>query len=146
MNSQQFVQSIAEFNEKTTIRTTCERNRRKVEGEYNKKLNQILDNYSDIDVKFVKKAKGFIETETDDIENELKDKVQKNGEKERIPFNEDVITKAITLSVDIQKRETDILASIYDKMSRLFTEIKNNSVKIDKHKKNIKDSKIKKLM
>lgn len=104
-NAQQFVDVVAEFNEKSLVRTNCGRTRRSIESEYNKKLNETLDNYKDIDINFERRAKQFIEIETDDIEKELKEKIQKNGEKEKIPFNIDVITKAITLSVDIQKEK-----------------------------------------
>lgn len=142
-NAQQFVNIVEEFNKKSMIRTNCGRKRRNVESEYNKKLNEILDNYKDIDINFEKKAKQFIETETEDIEKELKEKMQKNGEKEKIPFNTNVIIKAINLSIDIQKKETDILTNIYDKTNKLFNEIKNNTTKIDKHKKIIQDSKSK---
>ena len=142
-NAQQFVEVITEFNEKSKVRTICERERRNIESQYNKKLNQTLDNYKDIDINYEKKAKQFIEAETDDIEKELKQKIEKNGEKEKIPFNIKVMTKAITLSIYIQKRETEILTSIYEKTNKLFTEIKNNTIKSDKHQKNIKDSKSK---
>lgn len=142
-NAQQFVDIIAQFNEKTLTRTNCGRNRRTIESEYNKKLNETLDNYKEIDINLAKKAKQFIEAETEDMEKELKEKIKKNGEKEKIPFNTNVITKAITLSIYIQKRETDILANVYEKTNKLFTEIKNNTVKSDKHEKTIKDSKSK---
>ena len=142
-NAQEFVDIVAEFSEKSTIRTTCGRTRRNIENEYNTKLNETLDNYQEIDISLEKKVKSFIEQDTDKMEKELKEKMLKNGENEKIPFNKNVITKAITLSVDIQKRETDILAGIYEKTNKLFTEIKNNSTKIDKHKKVIKDSKSK---
>lgn len=142
-NAEQFIKIVDEFNEKTIVRTTCGRSRRNVENEYNTKLNETLDNYKDIDAKFVRRAKQFTEIETDEIEEELKEKIEKNGEKEKIPFNIDVIKKAITLSVDIQKRKTDILANIYEKTNKLFTEIKNNTTKGDKHKKIIKDAKSK---
>lgn len=142
-NAEQFVKIVEEFNEKTMVRTTCGRSRRNIETEYNTKLNETLDNYKDIDAKFVRRAKQFTEIETDEIEEELKDKIEKNGEKEKIPFNIDVIKKAITLSVDIQKRKTDILSNIYEKTNKLFTEIKNNTTKGDKHRKIIKDAKSK---
>lgn len=142
-NAQQFVEIIAEFNEKTKVRTTCERSRRNIEDEYNKKLNETLDNYKDIDINFEKKAKKFTESETEDIQKELLEKIKRNGQQEKIPFNTDVITKAITLTIYIQKRETEILTNIYDKTNKLFIEIKNNTIKNDKHKKTIKDSKCK---
>ena len=120
-NAKDFINVVAEFNEKSVVRTTCGRARRNIENT----------------------AKQFIDMPTEEIDEELKEKIKKNGEKEKIPFNMDVITKAISLSVDVQKRETEILANVYDKTNKLFTEIKNNSTKGDKHKKLIKDSKSK---
>lgn len=142
-NANNFVDVVSEFNEKSTVRTECGRTRRNIENEYNKKLNKALSDYKEIDAETEKKAKQFIDMPTDDIEEELKEKIQKNGEKEKIPFDMEVITKAITLCVDVQKRETEILANIYDKTNKLFTEIKSNAPKGDKHKKIIKDSKSK---
>ena len=142
-NAKDFINVVAEFNEKTVVRTTCGRARRNIENEYNKKYNKIVEDYKNIDVAIEKTAKQFIDMPTEEIEEELKEKIKKNGEKEKIPFNMDVITKAISLSVDVQKRETEILANVYDKTNKLFTEIKNNSTKGDKHKKLIKDSKSK---
>ena len=142
-NSNNFIDIVTEFNEKTNTRTTCGRNVRNIEAEYNKKLNDILDNYKEIDIEAVKRAKQFSELVTEDLENELKERIKKNGEKEKIPFNMDVVTKAISLSVDVQKRETEILCNVYEKTSKLFNEIKNNSNKGDKHKKIIKESRIK---
>ena len=142
-NAKEFMEVVIEFNEKSSIRTSCGKSRRNIENEYNKRLNNILDDYQNIDIDTEKKAKQFIDMSTDDIEEDLKEKIKKNGEKEKIPFNMDVVTKAISLSVDVQKRETEILANIYDKTSRLFNEIKNNSTKGDKHKKIIRDSKSK---
>ena len=131
-NQKEFIDVVAAFNEKTSIRTSCGRSRRDIEGDYNKQLNKTLDDYQDIDLNIEKRAKQFIDMQTDGIEQELNEKIQKNGEKEKIPFNTDVISKAIMLSVDIQKRETEIYAGIYDKTNKLFTEIKNNSIKTEK--------------
>lgn len=142
-NAIDFTDIVTEFGEKSTVRAKCGRTRREVETEYNNKLNKILDDYKDIDIEIERKAKQFVDIQTEEIEEELKEKIRKNGEKEKIPFNMEVITKAITLSVDVQKRETEILAGIYDKTNKLFNEIKNNTTKIDKHKKAIKDSKSK---
>ena len=142
-NANEFVDVVAEFNEKSNTRTVYGRSRRNIEGEYNTKLNKILDDYQNIDVDIERRAKQFIDMPTEDIEKELKENIEKNGKNEKIPFNMEVIAKAISLSVDVQKRETEILANVYDKTSKLFTEIKNNSTKGDRHKKIIKDSKSK---
>ena len=71
-NAEQFVKIVDEFNEKTMVRTACGRSRRNVENEYNIKLNETLDNYKDIDAKFVRRAKQFAEIETDEIEEKTK--------------------------------------------------------------------------
>ena len=139
-NAQNFISIISEFTEKSLVRTNCGKNRRTIEKHYNRILNETLDNYKNIDINFVKKAKEFAEKDSSNIEDELKDKLSKNGEKEKIPFNEEAIEKAILLSVDIQKRETEILSNVYEKTNKLFSEIKNNTVKMEKHKKLILDS------
>lgn len=142
-NANEFVDIVVEFNDKSAVRTSCGKSRRNIESDYNNKLNSILDDYKNINIENETNAKKFIDVPTEKIEKELKEKIMKNGENEKIPFNEDVIKKAISLSVDIQKRETEILANIYDKTAKLFAEIKNNSVKEDRHKKIIRDSKCK---
>ena len=142
-NAQDFINVVIEFNEKSKIRTNCGKSRRTIENEYNQRLNKILDDYKEIDINIEKRAKQFVDLETEEIENELKEKIQKNGQNEKIPFDMDVIKKAITLNVDIQKRETEILTGIYEKTNKLFTEIKNNTTKGEKHKKIIKDAKCK---
>lgn len=142
-NANEFVDITRKFNDKTNIRTNCERTRRIVENDYNKKINRTLDSYKEIDINYEKSAKQFLDMETENIEKELNERIEKNGQKEKIPFDSNVIKEAINISIDIQKRETAILANIYEKMNRLFTEIKNNTTKIEKHKKVIKDSKCK---
>ena len=142
-NASNFTNVVAEFNEKSIVRDKCGKKRRVIEKEYNNKLNDTLENYKNIDINLAKRAKQFIELDATESENELKNKIQKNGEKEKVPFNKEVIEQAINVSIDTQKRETDILANIYEKTNKLFSEIKSNSIKIEKHKKTIVDSKCK---
>ena len=139
-NTLNFINIIAEFNEKSIVRNKCGKNRRAVEIDYNKKLNDTLDNYKNIDINLEMRAKQFVELDTTEIENELKNEIKKNGEKEKIPFQEEVIEQAIILSIDAQKKETEILSNIYEKTNKLFAEIKNNSIKMTKHNKIILDS------
>ena len=142
-NASNFTNVVAEFNEKSIVRDKCGKKRRVIEKEYTNKLNDTLENYKNIDINLAKRAKQFIELDSTESENELKNKIQKNGEKEKVPFNKEVIEQAINVSIDTQKRETDILANIYEKTNKLFSEIKSNSIKIEKHKKTIIDSKCK---
>lgn len=140
-NAQKFIDYLGKFNEKTSTRTKCEKSMRTIEAEYNKRLNDILDNYKDIDIVIERKAKAFIDAQTNEIEGELINKITKNGEKEKIPFSRDVIEKAIKLCIEIQKKENRIFVNIYEKSNRLFNEIKNNTLKPERHKKIIIESK-----
>ena len=142
-NAMKFVNVIAEFNDKTLNRNKCGKNRRETEAEYNRILNNTLDNYRNIDVNVINKAKQFPESDTTAIEKELKKIMQENGEKEKIPFNKEVIEQAIKLSIDIQRKETEILANAYEKTNKVFIEIKNNKLKLDLHRRIIVDSKSK---
>lgn len=139
-NAQNFIDIVEEFNEKSTVRENCGRTRRSVENVYNKKLNATLDDFQNISIDKAKDVKQFKDIDTADIEKELKEKLTKNGEKEKIPFNTGVINKAIDLCIDIQKREAEVLSSVYDKTNKLFMEIKNNATKVEKHKKLIRDA------
>ena len=53
-----------------------------------------------------KDVKQFKDIDTADIEKELKEKLTKNGEKEKIPFNTGVINKAIELVKEDKKMES----------------------------------------
>lgn len=139
-NASNFINIIDQFNEKSSVRTSCGKNRRSIENDYNRKLNNTLDNFQNVNMDIVKEAKKFNDVDTEIIKEELTNKLIENGAKERIPFNSEVIEKAIDLSLDIQKKEIEILTTIYDKTSRLFIEIKNNTIKSDRHEKIIKDS------
>lgn len=142
-NGSNFISAIAEFSEKSLTRSKCGQNRRDIEFEYNNMLNETLDNYRNIDINIEQKAKQFIERDNTDVQEELKKIIQENGKKEKIPFNEEAIEQAIKLSIDIQKRENDILTNAYEKTNKLFAEIKSSKLKIDMHKKVIVDSKCK---
>lgn len=139
-NALKFINAVAEFSEKSLIRSNCGKNRKNVEFEYNNLLNETLDNYRNIDIKLEKRAKQFSEQDTTELEENLRKVIEENGKKEKIPFDKDAIKQAIDLSIDIQKKEADLLTNAYEKTSKLFAEIKSGKLKIDMHKKIILDS------
>ena len=143
-NSDRFVQGIKEFNEKSEIRNKCGRERRVIENEYQKILNLTTENYNNILKEKLREMKRFLKTEDkEEIKDQLKEHIQKNGAKEKVPFDLNVINKAIDTSLYIDGKKAEILLSIYDKTTKLLEEIKNDTVKIAKHKKQVKDSKSK---
>ena len=143
-NSDKFIEEIRDFNEKSETRSICGRERRNVENDYQKILNSTIDNFSNINKEKLKEAKNFIKTENKkEAKNTIKEKILKNGSKEKVPFDENAINTAIDTSTYIEEKKAEILLSLYDKTMRLLVEIKNDNVKIEKHKKIVKDSKSK---
>ena len=73
----------------------------------------------------------------------MKENIFKNGSKEKVPFDSNVINKAIDTSLYIEGKKAEILLSVYEKTAKLLDEIKNDAIKLDKHQKQVKDSKSK---
>ena len=138
-NGEKFILELTEFNNKSVNRNQCSRNRRIVENDYQKKLKETVTNMNNINIEKVNEIKNFFKSENN-IHEEIQNKIMKNGEKEKIPFDLNVIQKATDLQTEIEEKQTEILCSAYDKTNRLLVEIKNDAIKLDKHKKMIKDS------
>lgn len=143
-NTDRFIEGIKEFNEKSEVRSKCGRERRIIENDYQRILNLTIENYNNILKEKLREMKSFLKTEDkEEIKEQMKEKIQKNGAKEKVPFDSNVINKAIDTSLYIEGKKAEILLSIYDKTTKLLDEIKNDTVKIVKHKKQVKDSKSK---
>ena len=140
-NTTKFIDEIREFHEKSEIRTNCGRERRKVESEYQKILNITTDNFEKTSKDKLKSIKAFAKADNKEEEKEeIRQKILKNGAKEKVPFDINVINKAIDVYTDIEEKKVEIYLSLYDKTNKLLDEIKNDSVKIEKHKKIVRDS------
>lgn len=140
---QEFINVISDFSKKSEERNNLGKERKIVEQEYSKALNTALETYKNIDKENLKVARDFEQRDFNQIEKELYEKMKANGLKEKVAFDSNVMKNAIDLAINIRKKEIQILYSIYEKTTRLFSEIKNNSVKIERHKKQIKDAKSK---
>lgn len=143
-NTDRFIEGIKEFNEKSEIRNKCGRERRIIENDYQRILNITAENYKNILKEKLREMKSFLKTEDkEEVKDQMKENIQKNGAKEKVPFDSNVINKAIDTSLYIEGKKAEILLSIYDKTTKLLDEIKNDTVKIAKHKKIVKDAKSK---
>ena len=143
-NTDRFIEGIKEFNEKSEVRSKCGRERRIIENDYQRILNLTVENYKNILKEKLREIKNFLKTEDkEEVKEQMKENIQRNGAKEKVPFDSNVINKAIDTSLYIEEKKAEILLSIYDKTTKLLEEIKNDTVKIAKHKKQVKDSKSK---
>ena len=143
-NAEVFVEEIKEFNDKSEIRNKCGRKRRVVENDYQKILDTTIENYKNISKDKLKEIKSFIKTENkQNIISQMKESILKNGAKEKVPFDSNVINKAIDISLYLEGKKAEILLSIYDKTTKLINEIKNDSIQIEKHLKHVNNFKSK---
>lgn len=138
-----FIEELRNFNEKIEIRTSNEKDNRIIETTYKKNLDKAIDSFSKLDMEKIKNSKNFLQQDNTEVLDEIKAKILKNGEKEKVKFDLDVINKAIKVTIDINKREVECLNNIFDKIGKLFAEIKDDDVKIDKHNKAIEEVKVK---
>lgn len=143
-NADVFVEEIKEFNDKSEIRNKCGRQRRIIENDYQKILDITIENYNNILKDKLKEIKAFLKSDNKQyVINQMKENIFKNGSKEKVPFDSNVINKAIDISLYIEGKKAEILLAIYDKTTKIISEIKNDTVKIEKHQKQVKDSKSK---
>lgn len=138
---QDFLDTIARFNEKSDIRSEFGKKRRKIEKEYRNLLEQTTRNIENMDTNKISDIKRNIKIEDDILKKELKDIMLKNGEKEKEPFDSGVVENSINFGEQINKQEATILIEVIEKSNNLLDEINNNAVKIKKYKKLSKDSK-----
>ena len=141
-NGEAYISELAQFNEKSTSRNQCSKNRRIVEENYQNQLKETINNINGINAEKVEEVRNFFKSENN-IQEEIQNKIIKNGEREKIPFDLRVMEKSIDIQTDIEEKELEILCTVYDRIHRLFAEIKNDTIKLEKHKKLIKDSECK---
>ena len=141
----EYIETIKEFSEKSKIRAEYGTNRRKVEKEYRDTLEFTTENFDNIDENKLKEIKAIINSNDNIIIEELKERMLKNGEKEAIPFNLDIIENAAKLGKEIYIKEVKNLIAIYEKTHTLLNDINNNSLRFEKHSKFAKNVKNKLL-
>ena len=140
-NEERFISQIAEFNTKSVTRSQYGKERRIVESDYRKIVNYTNENFSSINQNKISDASAFLKQESkEDEKQKITSQILKNGLKEKVPFNEEVITKAIDVATEMQEKRLEILLYAYDRTGRVLNEIKAENVKIDRHQKFINDA------
>ena len=140
---EKFVQAVQNYNEKEVNLKEATSAREKAQKTYDKIYDKAKKCYSEITEELIDETKQFIDSDNKENKKELQEVFENNGKKEKNQFDPDVISNTINKSFEIYKIEMDIYLAGYDRISKLFEEIENNSVKIDKHTKYYKDSKAK---
>ena len=134
------ISALEDYNEKRFELSKCKRYKKMAENAYNEAYEVALENYEGITQEVIDLAKGFAKyNDTESIVAELED----NGKNEKIPFNIDVIQNATIFGLDIAKKEAVGYLVLYDKMTKLLTDIQAGITKIELHKKYLRNEKAK---
>lgn len=132
---EKFISTVELYQTKKKELDIAIQNKNEAEEEYNSVLENTRSNFENIDLDIVDYIKGITTDEIRKIKRELIEVITKNGAKEKIPFDTDVVSKASEFATEISKKEAECYVIIYDKTKKLLDEIENNSLKMDRHRK-----------
>lgn len=133
-----FIQGIIDLNEKSRALKKIARPKNKLETEYNDALALIKENYLSINPDDITLARKFVESSAD-FEEELVEKMMRNGKDEKVPFDKNAITAATKLGLDIAQKEAENYLFMYDQTGKILGELENDKLKIEARKKHITD-------
>ena len=138
-----FIQNLKDFSQKQKDRNKCDKERRVSEAKNIKYREEMNALFQEIDIKDIANLKDFIASEKEQVKQEALEIMIKNGKNEKIPFNQDVLRKAINNRIDIAEKEAQCYITIYDKMKKLLAEGDSETIKLDKYKKTLRDTTVK---
>lgn len=130
-----FISTVELYQTKKKELDLAIQNKNEAEEEYNSVLENAKANFENIELDIVDYIKGITTDEIRKIKRELIEVITKNGAKEKIPFDADIVSKASEFATEISKKEAECYVFIYDKTKKLLDEIENNSLKMDRHRK-----------
>ena len=134
------ISALEDYNEKRFELSKCKRYKKIAENAYNEAYEIALENYEGITQEVIDLAKSF--AKYDDTESIIA-QLEENGKNEKIPFNIDVIQNATIFGLNIAKKEAVGYLILYDKMTKLITDIQAGITKIELHKKYLRNEKAK---
>lgn len=140
---EQYIKLLNDFSEKQRERNKCGKNRRAVEANHIKLLNETIEKIEAINQAMVKKVKEFIAVDNDTLCQSLNKIMLENGKNEKVKFDANVIKKAVGARIEIAKKEAECYVNTYEKLKRLMTEIESDNLKLGKYQKVLKDVTVK---
>lgn len=132
--------ALEDYNEKRFELSKCKRYKKMAENDYNELYEISKNNYDGITAENIAEAKAFAKF---DDESDIIETLAQNGKDEKIPFNEEVIECATKFGIEIAKKEAASYLVIYDKMTKLLSDIDDGTAKINLHKKYVRNEKAK---
>ena len=133
-----FIQGIIDLNEKARTLKKISRPKNKIETDYKDALTLIKENYHSINPTDIELTRKFVES-VENFEEELIEKMIRNGKNEKVPFDKDAITVAAKLGLDIAQKEAENYLFMYEQTGKILNEIENDKLKLDARKKHLTD-------
>lgn len=138
-----FINALTIFSQKQTERNKYSRTRRTIEKEHLQILDRTNNDINEIENDLISSLKEFINLENEDTKNEIIQKMINNGKGERVPFNTNVIEKAVKVKIEITRKKAELYILVYERIKRLLIEINSDEIKLGKYEKNLRDTSIK---
>lgn len=140
---EEYVEALVIFIERQKERNKYSRLRRKVEAEHRNNIKNASNEFEKIDPKEVQAIKKFINIDKEQYKEKIINTMIKNGKNEKIPFNNQVIEKAVEARIDISEKEAELYVSVYERMKKLLLELESENVKLSKSEKLLRDVSVK---
>ncbi len=140
---EEFVKQLNDFSQKQKDRNKCDKAKRIGEAKHIEYIKRMHEEFEQINIKDVVEMKDFITSEKEHIKQDVLLIMSKNGKSERIAFDQDVLRKAINTRIDIAEKEADCYTSVYDKMKKILAETDNETIRLNKYKKTLRDTSVK---
>lgn len=134
------LEALEDFNDKKFELSKCKRYKKMAENDYNELYEISKQNYEGITPEDISAVKAFAKF---DDEQDIIEALIENGKNEKIPFNEEVMKCATKFGIEIAKKEAASYLVIYDKMTKLLSDISTGTAKINLHKKYARNEKAK---
>lgn len=140
---QEYVEALVIFIERQKERNKYSRLRRKVEAEHRNNIKNASNEFEKIDPKEVQALRKFINIDKEQYKEKIINTMIRNGKNEKIPFNNQVIEKAVEVRIDISEKEAELYVSVYERMKKLLLELESENVKLSKSEKLLRDVSVK---
>lgn len=140
---EKYVKALVIFIQRQKERNQFSRMRRIAEEKHVKMIENANRFFETIDIEDIKRMKIFVQENENKREQEVIEIMLKNGENEKIPFNQNVIESAVKTRMKIAKIEAEIYIGIYERSRKLLAELNNENVKLAKSEKVARDSTVK---
>lgn len=140
---EKYVKALVIFTERQKERNKYARLRRTAESSHFNNIENANVGFEQIQRKDVEQLSQFINQDKEEKKQEIINIMIKNGKNEKLGFNQEVIKKAVNTRMEIAQREAELYVMIYERTKKLLTDLKNETVKLGRAEKLLRDASVK---